>query len=64
MPNPSLKDFGVTLSLHLGNTDALYMQAAQRVYCMHWCVEGCSFQPFLKLCFLVKWLIFFPKGGI
>lgn len=28
---------------------------------MHWCVEGCSFQPFLKLCFLVKWLIFFPK---
>lgn len=35
-----------------------YMQAAQPVYCMHWCVESCSFQPFLKVCFLVKWLIF------
>ncbi|KAF6125481.1 hypothetical protein HJG60_009916 [Phyllostomus discolor] len=31
---------------------------------MHWCVEGCSFQPFLKLCFLVKWLIFSQRWNL
>lgn len=41
-----------------------YMQAAQPVYCMHWCVEGYSFQPFLKLCFLVKWLIFSQRWNL
>lgn len=41
-----------------------YTQAAQPVYCMHWCVEGCSFQPFLKLCFLVKWLIFSQRWNL
>lgn len=41
-----------------------YMQAAQPVYCMHWCVEGYSFQPFLKLRFLVKWLIFSQRWNL
>ena len=31
---------------------------------MHWCMEGCSFQPFLKLCFLVKWLIFSQRWNL
>lgn len=41
-----------------------YTQAAQPAYRMHWCVEGCSFQSFLKLCFLVKWLIFSQRWNL
>lgn len=51
----------VILSLNTGKTDAIYTSCTT---CMHWCVEGCSFQPFLKLCFLVKWLIFSQRWNL
>lgn len=51
----------VILSGNTGNTDAI---SASCTTCMHWCMEGCSFQPFLKLCFLVKWLIFSQRWNL
>lgn len=40
-----------------------YTQAAQPVYCMHWCVEAIHFNLF-KNWFLVKWLIFSQRWNL
>lgn len=60
MPNPSLKDLGVTLSLHTGYTNAIYASCTACI--LYALVRGKLFIPtFFKIVFFSKMAYFFPK---